>query len=146
LDILLSLAFGELLDASLSTARCAAVADFMRAHLSGSATPEELADLEQFGNIATNIAHDAFGLGEWNDYSDRRELIHGLVDAPAEELTELLRRSVEGADTCPVYGVEHNLPEIDPNVQARLMEELMAQMTGWNPSVNDGEDQEPESS
>lgn len=125
LDVFLDLASGELLDAASSTARYAAVADFMRAHASESATPEQLADLDQCGNLAMNIAYDAFAMGEANDYSDRRGIHRELAEGPANEIAEILRRSVEGTGACRVHRVEHHLPEIDPAVYDQLAAELL---------------------
>jgi len=90
-----------------------------------------------------NIAYDAFAMGEWNDYSDRREISHGLADTPAEELTELLRRSVDAAGTCSVYGVDHQLPEIDPDVHAQLLIDLVGQWVEADPRTADSQDPPP---
>jgi hypothetical protein len=100
LDMFLSVAHGEIVRGATLAARYGAMADFMRELLKQKA-PERVADLDdnlrKCGNIGMNIAYDAFSIGSWNDFEDRRTLSRERMDAVAGEVIELMRRSVDRA-------------------------------------------------
>ncbi len=100
MDVFLNLAFGNILDAAMSTARYAAIADFVREFIrKESPRPDLDRILEQCGNIGMSIAYDAAAMGEWDDFSDRRERARVLVDTEVARLQEIMSRSVSAART-----------------------------------------------
>jgi hypothetical protein len=123
----LSLTSGRPLDAALSTARCAAIADVVREHGEESDTPEETNELQLAGDIAMNVAYDAFAMGEWNDYTDRRALSRELVDGAATELGELMHRSISAAQRVAVRATQERPPAEDPDAHAQLAIDLLTQ-------------------
>jgi hypothetical protein len=127
IDIFLSLTFGRPLDAALSTTRYAAIADFVREYGKESDTAEGVADLQQCGDIAMNIGYDAFAMGEWNDYGDRRELARELVDGAAKDLGDLMHRSVSSAQRVVVRDTKERQRAEDPEAHAQLAIDVLMQ-------------------
>jgi len=124
LDVFLNLAQGRLLEAGLSVARIAAVADFMRAFVRQRA-PERISDLdsvlEQCGTIAKNTASDVFAMGEWNDYSDRTALVKNHMDETAKDIIELMQRSVSNAATILMREMKPELSKSDPSAYSDMV-------------------------
>ena len=127
IDVFLSLTSGRPLDAALSTARCAAIANVVREHGEESDTPEETKELQLAGDIAMNVGYDAFALGEWNDYTDRRALSREPVDSAAMELGELMHRSISAAQRVVVRATQERPPAEDPDAHAQLATDLLTQ-------------------
>jgi hypothetical protein len=102
LDVFLCLISGEVCRAAQSMARYAAIADFVCAFVRRSQSEESIRlgnTLEQYGNMAMNVAVDALSLGEWNDYSDRRTLAREHVRTLEHEMHSALSLSVASASS-----------------------------------------------
>jgi hypothetical protein len=131
MDIFLNLAFGRILEAGLSTARYAAIADFMLEFVKENA-PARVSDLgpvpEQCGNIAMNVGYDSFALGEWNDYSDRRKLSKDLADAAAHKMEKLMRRSARGVDMVVMREAKEDAAHEDASAHADLANDVLKQL------------------
>jgi hypothetical protein len=96
LDIFLSLSFGDISQASVSTARYAALAHGSAQYLKRTA-PELFAEVgpmfEQQRNMSMNVALDAFSFGEWNDYRNRLIVSRRILDRTWLATSSLLFKS-----------------------------------------------------
>ena len=102
LDVFLSLISGEVCKAAQSMARYAAMVDSVRDFVRQSPGEESIRSgnsLEQYGNMAMNVAVDALSMGEWNDYGDRRTLARTLVRTIEQEMRSALSLSVASASS-----------------------------------------------
>ena len=137
MDVFLNLIYGRILDAALSTARYAAIADFTLEFVKLRA-PERAVDLDsvlkQCGNIGMSIAYDAFAMGEWNDYSDRRTLSKERIDAAAREVIDLMSRSVDGAATIAMRKAKEDAPHADASTYNDLLKDFLRSVPGMTSS------------
>jgi hypothetical protein len=128
LDIFFGVAFGDILASAISAGRYAAIADFTRDLISRKA-PERVADLdpalERCGDTAMNIAYQAFAMGEWNDYGDRRALAKAEVDSAAGRVSSLMERSVESASALFLREPRPEAPAKDPSTYSALLSSLL---------------------
>jgi hypothetical protein len=128
MDILLSLAFGDILKAAIATARYAAIAHFTREFVKGK-LPGSFAGLEealtQCATLGMNAAYHAFALGPWNDYSERHALSQERIGAAAGSVIELMWRSVERADKVAIQESRGEAPPADPSTYGDLMNSLL---------------------
>jgi hypothetical protein len=122
LDVVLSLISDEVCRAAQSMARYAALADcvgdFVRRSPGEDAIRWGMA-LEQYGNMAMNVAVDALSMGEWNDFSDRREIARAQVREILREMNSALSVSVASASSVKVKPCRPKTPfEHDNAVEA----------------------------
>lgn len=131
LDIFLSLAFGDILAAAKATARYAAMADFTRDLVMRVAPPqaaELLPLLQQCGDVGANIAHAAFAMGPWDDYSNRISLARDTVTAVAESVADAMQRSLAGARSTQMRKSKPDSEGADPSAYVDAFQALLDAM------------------
>ena len=106
IDLFLHLINGSISSAAISTARYGAIAKCANAYLKASAP--ELAEnfgvsFERHGDIATNIALDAFAMGEWNEFQDRRMRSQSDIQRTSTDTAKLFSASLTSGKQIAVF-------------------------------------------